>query len=408
MKTKAFIFILINLLTIFLLGCWDAMELDELGITLIMGFDVEDEKVLLTAEVIQPVSTQNENGSGNKSSVKYIQGTGNNIFEAYRDITLKFDRRIFGAHTKVVIFGEDFAKRGLASHIDELIREREHRETAYILIAKEAKAYEVMGINVGLERIPGVYILDTLSNIRNNPKTMDANFVEYFKNYFHEGHHPTTGIIERRNVRSIDQTTEEETQKYSLSVLGSAVFDDEILVGYLNGNDTKSLNFLLDKIIGGIITFPTPQAMPESTLKTNPTNEGLSSVVIINNKTKNDIEIVGGKVLLKTTVNLRGAVGEVVGNIDISMEENLKKMEEACSKAIEVGIKNAVKKVQDEFKLDIFGFGMIFHRKYPKEWKDVKEDWDEIFSEADFQVKVNTNIIRTGLMNTPIYKKKAE
>src|SRR5690554_1050159 len=234
MKTKAFIFILINLLTIFLLGCWDAMELDELGISLVMGFDVEDEKVLLTAEVIQPVSSQTDNGSGNSSSVKYIQGIGNNIFEAYRDITLKFDRRIFRAHNKVIIFGEDFAKRGLATHIDELIREREHRETAYILIAKEAKAYEVMGINVGLEQIPAVYILDTIKNVKNNPKTMDVDFVEYFKNYFHEGHHPTTGIIERRNIRSIDQTTEEETQTYGLSVLGSAVFDDDLLVGYLN------------------------------------------------------------------------------------------------------------------------------------------------------------------------------
>ena len=74
------------------------------------------------------------------SSVKYVQGTGNNIHEAFRDITLKFDRRLFISHNKVIIIGEELAKRGLVKHMDQLFRNNEQRETTYILIAKGTRA----------------------------------------------------------------------------------------------------------------------------------------------------------------------------------------------------------------------------------------------------------------------------
>ena len=143
-------------------------------------------------------------------------------------------------------------------------------------------------------------------------------------------------------------------------------------------------------------------------MENEPIHKNLSSMLIINNKTKNDIEIKDDNIVLKTKIKLRGAVGEVVGNIDISKEENLKELEKACSKAAEEGIKSAVTKVQKEFGLDIFGFGLVFHRKYPEEWKNIKENWDEIFSKADFEIEVETDIIRTGLINTPIVKEKGK
>lgn len=406
MKRDINLLILYFILIIILTGCWDARELDKLGISLIMGFDIEDEKVLLTAEVINPTSSQSESNGGQNISVKYVQGTGNNIYEAFRDITLKFDRRIFASHNKIIIFGEDFAKIGLVSHIDELFRDREQRETAYILIAKGAKAYEVMGINAGLEQIPANYVSELVKNIKSNPKTVDVNFVEFLKHYYHHGHNPIAGVIERRGKREINETSQiTGTQGYELSVMGSAIFKNEDLIGYLNGNDTKALNFVLDNITGGIITFPTPV---NSKMETKTKLNDLSSVVIIKNKTKNDVEIIDGKIILKAKVKLRSSIGEVVGNIDISKEENIKIMEEACSRAIEEGIKAAVKKVQKDYKLDIFGFGIVLHRKYPKEWKDLESDWDEIFSGAEIRVEVDTHIIRTGLINTPTNKVKVK
>ncbi|WMM23810.1 Ger(x)C family spore germination protein [Tissierella sp. MB52-C2] len=402
MKKIIFLNILV-ILVLFLTGCWDSKELNKLGISLIMGVDMENDKVLLTVGFIKPISAQ-ESNMEQDVSVKYVQGVGNNMLEAFRDITLKFDRRVFASHNKIVIFGEEFAKQGLIDHIDELFRDREQRETSYILVAKGSKAYDVMGINPGLEQMPANYILNLVRNTNSNPKAMDTNFIDYIKHHYHKGHHPVVGIIQKRKREIVDKSASaSKASEYELSILGSAIFDKDSLVGYLNGNDTKALNFFMDNVKMGIVTFPTP--IP---LKNEGKSNSLSSVYIINNKTKNDVEILDGKIILKTKIKLRSSLGEVVGDIDISKEENIKKMEEACSKAIEEALKEALRKGQEVHKLDIFGFGLVFHRKYPKLWKEIENNWDEIFSEAEFQIEVDTNIIRTGLINTPINRVKVK
>lgn len=304
----------------------------------------------------------------------------------------------------MVIFGEEFAKHGLVKNIDQLLREREQRETANILIAKGAKAYEVMGISSGLEQIPANYVAEIIKNAKYNPKNGNINFIEFLKHYYHEGHHPVAGVIERRKKENINKTFGDKgSESYELSTIGMALFHNDKLIGYLNGNDTKSVNFILNKISGGIITFPTPSKKDQDEAP-----EEFSSVIIIQNKTKRDVEIRDEKVVLRAKVNLKASVGEVIGDIDIADEENIKKMEEACSKAIEEGISLAVKKVQEEYGSDIFGFGIEFHNKYPEKWREIKENWDEIFAQADFQIDVNTKIVRTGLINTPLIKTKVK
>lgn len=401
MRNKIAISLFYIIVCICLTGCYNARELDQLGISLIMGIDIEDGKILLTAEIVDPAYTTESSSTIQGSSVKYVQGSGNTVLEALRDITLKFDRRIYGAHNKVLIFGEEVAKLGLVSHIDELFRDKEQRESSYILIAKGAKAYEVMGITNGLETIPANYILDLIQNVKYNPKTVDVSIIDYLKHYYHEGHHPVAGVIEKIKKMEIDELGESTgTKNYELTIIGSAIFKKDKLRGYLNGNDTKAVNFILGHIERSIITFPTPTNVFEEG-QSEIGNQQLSSVVVIKSKVKNDVETEGDRLILKTKINLRTSLGEFSGKIDLTKEETLKKIEEACSKTAEINIKSAVEKVQKEYGVDIFGFGIEFHRKYPKQWEKIKDNWDEIFAEADFEIEVKTHIIRTGLINNP-------
>ena len=52
----------------------------------------------------------------------------------------------------MLIFGEELARSGLITHIDQLFRDREQRESAFMLIAKGARAYEVMELTVALKQ----------------------------------------------------------------------------------------------------------------------------------------------------------------------------------------------------------------------------------------------------------------
>ena len=402
--------IILILMTIIQTGCWNARELNALGIALVMGIDVEGEDILLTAEIIEPTPAKTETSKNKSEAVRYVQGRGLNMYEAFRDITLKFDRRVFIAHNKVIILGEDFIKNRSINDIDLLARDFEQRETAYLLVAKGAKAYEVMGINTGLEEIPGNYILKLIENHKYNPKTMNITLVEFFKYFYGLEKQPILGVIERKDRKKIDKFEgEAKSKEYELSTIGSAVFYEDSLIGYLNGNDTKGVNFINGNIKHGIVTFPTPTLQKVENHKKSQSvsgkkisNEHISTITIVRLKTKKDIEIIDGKPMLKVKIKLIGSVGEISGNIDRSTKEGINALEEACSKQIKMGIGQALKKVQREFKSDVFGFGSVFHRKYPKEWKKINQHWDEIFAEADFQIEVKTKAIRTGLINAPI------
>ena len=415
--------LLLNIFVIIALvitGCWNARELNALGIALIMGIDFENDKVLLTAEVIEPVPAKQKSSMGKGTAVTYVQGIGDNIFDAFRDITLKFDRKLYIAHNKVIIFGEEFAKKASVNDIDLLVRDHEQRETAYLLVAKESKAYEVMGIAAGLEEVPGNYVLKLVENFKYNPKSININLAEYLKYFYDAGRQPVLGIIEKKKKMQINKLEKTASDKeYELTILGAAAFNKEKLVGYLNGVETKGFNFIMGRVKTGILTFPTPNTSVdrsstptpsvESDIRSkNPTKIYMSTMDIIKLKTKKDVEIIDDNIILKTKIKLRGSLEELSGDIDISKEENIKIVEKACSEEIKRGVSNTLIKAQKEFKSDIFGFGSEFHRKYPKEWHKIKDNWNEIFAEADFHVEVETNVIRTGLINTPMSKIKGK
>lgn len=397
MKAKITLLCIYMLSISLLTACFDATELDELAIALLIGIDLEDDKILITAEVINLQYSSDSSSSGNVS-VKYVQGTGNTVLEALRDITLKFGHRIYGAHTKAIIFGEDLAKKGVMPYMDQLFRARELRESAYVLVAKEAKAYEVMGVSSGLEPIPANYIISLIDSIRYNPKTIDTNMMDFVKHYYHMGRHPIVAILEKRQKKGINQTEKEVgTKDFELSSIGSAVFKNDTLVGYLSGNDTKALNYILNNVKGGIITFPTPVDSDETLF---------SSLSTIKVRTKNDVDFKDGRLILKTKITISGYLGEIDGDMDISNYESLEKMAQACSQTVKEGIEMTVKKVQKEFGFDIFGFGHVLHKKHTEEWRKIEGKWDDLFAEADFQIEVVTNIMSSGLLNKPLTVKE--
>lgn len=397
MKAKITLLCIYMLSISLLTACFDATKLDELAIALLIGIDLEDDKILITAEVINLQYSSDSSSSGNVS-VKYVQGTGNTVLEALRDITLKFGHRIYGAHTKAIIFGEDLAKKGVMPYMDQLFRARELRESAYVLVAKEAKAYEVMGVSSGLEPIPANYIISLIDSIKYNPKTIDTNMMDFVKHYYHMGRHPIVAILEKRQKKGINQTEKEVgTKDFELSSIGSAVFKNDTLVGYLSGNDTKALNYILNNVKGGIITFPTPVDSDETLF---------SSLSTIKVRTKNDVDFKDGRLILKTKITISGNLGEIDGDMDISNYESLEKMAQACSQTVKEGIEMTVKKVQKEFGFDIFGFGHVLHKKHTEEWRKIEGKWDDLFAEADFQIEVVTNIMSSGLLNKPLTVKE--
>lgn len=416
MKRRILLVIFILPVIIFT-GCWDQRELNKIGIVTAMGIDKEGDEFVVTVEVIKPEPVRSGTSvSDNNDRVTYTQGRGKSVFDAVRNITLKFDRKAFFSHNSIIIFGEDFAKDGIIKYLDLINRDQETRETSYLLVAEKAKSYEVMGINAGIEEIPGRYIQQLVENEVYNVSSLKMDLVGYLRDYYNVGKQPIIGkisILKKENLN-------DNGSKYELSVEGASIFNGGRLSGYLNADETECVNFIKGNIGNSIITFNNPEKVPSDGLSTStPRVGGMPKSVgkdikqqsvfeIEESKVKRDVEIVDGKILMKVNIKIRGNLAEESGDIDISKREVIEAVEEACSKQLQEDLKKNFETIQRKYKLDVFGFGQLFHIRYPDEWKNVKDNWAQVFSESDCKIEVETHIHTTNLTNTPTGKEKGK
>jgi len=391
---KALVLILVIFFIPVASGCWNRRELNTLGILGSVAVDMEDEKYRLTFEIIKPKPAGGKGGGGaNEEPVKIIQSTGDSFFEALRNATLKFDRRIFMPHTKVYIFSEEAARKGLIDLIDFLQRDHETRMSTYVVIAKGSSAAEVLNTAGGIEDIPSNYIVRLIEGQKFNSKTLAIKLRDLLKYYYDKGKQPTIGIIQKKKKPKESSTKKGETE-YELSVEGSAVFLEEKLVGFLDGKETRGLNFVTGKMKSGIIVSPEPKG------------KGNTTIEIMEAKSKNDVKIEGNKAKIKVKINLSGMLGEETAKINIKEPGVIEKIEKANSQAVKNEIEGVIRKVQQEYETDIFGFGEVLHKGHPSQWKKVQDNWNEVFSHAEVKVEVETKITRIGLTNTPVNKKE--
>jgi hypothetical protein len=72
--------------------------------------------------------------------------------------------------------------------------------------------------------------------------------------------------------------------------------------------------------------------------------------------------------------------------------KNLKDLEKKAEKEVKRMVENVTKKMQDEFKVEVAGFGNQLRIEYPKLWEKVKKDWDKEFSTIPVNYHVDITI----------------
>ncbi|WP_368737782.1 Ger(x)C family spore germination C-terminal domain-containing protein [Bacillus sp. EB106-08-02-XG196] len=66
-----------------------------------------------------------------------------------------------------------------------------------------------------------------------------------------------------------------------------------------------------------------------------------------------------------------------------------------------------MKKLQQKYEADIFGFGEILYRQDYSNFKRIEKQWDEYFKDAIVNVDVDVKIRRSGIRTkSPFSEKK--
>ncbi|MCZ6944564.1 spore gernimation protein GerC, partial [Bacillus mycoides] len=70
----------------------------------------------------------------------------------------------------------------------------------------------------------------------------------------------------------------------------------------------------------------------------------------------------------------------------------LKRAEQSAQQEVRQLVKHTLHKIQKEYKTDVAGFNTSLKIKYPKVWKKVEKNWDEVFSKTPIKYNVKLTI----------------
>jgi spore germination protein KC len=397
MKHKLVFLIILLTIPILLSGCWSKKELTDLAIVAAMGVDkAEDGKYALTLQIINPgnVAGGMRGGGGGTQSppVTIYSAKGNNLVEASRRATSKISRRLYYAHTNLVVVGENLAREeGLAAIIDAIDRDHEFRITTTMVITHQSTAEELVKTLTPVDKIPANKVLKTLEfSEKKSGKSIKTSVQDVMKGL--QSPNEVTAVSGFRLVgnpkhASQLENIQESEPESTLKASGIAILKEGKLVDWWYGRTARGTVWILDKIKGTNINIDWKEKKDAIAYQT------------VRQKTDVSAHVKNGRPSISIHSRVEGSIGEMNVPVDITDVKVISKMEKELEKEIKKEIKKAIEMGQTN-KADVFGFGEAIRRSRPNDWKKLKPMWNDVyFPELKVDVTVEVYIRRAGLRN---------
>ncbi|MHC1684794.1 MAG: Ger(x)C family spore germination protein [Clostridiaceae bacterium] len=379
---KWFEIFLCILLVINLSACWSAKELNTLAIVMGIGIDKLEKsdqvKVTIQLAKTEEIKNPGKGSSGSVSPYINLQNTGMTINEAMKGFNHLLSRRLFLSDNQVVIFSESVAEEGLKSYVDFLLRNRETRLLVTVYVCS-GEASEFFSGDAGFEKLPS----RKMGELGKIQEQFSQNIRVNLKNF--------TGRMMSKTSSPIAPIIKlsKDVNKDVIGIFETAVFKKDKMVGKLNEVETRGLAWGIDEVKGGTIEIESPEEKKNVSISITKSKGKITPII-------NEDEIT--------------MLIEIEEECDLAEEESTEdlvnpKAFEELQKSIASKIKNEVLSADlkaKELNADIFGFGDEIYRRYPKKWKEIEEDWDEVFQKINVVVKVEAKLKRAGRITKPI------
>jgi spore germination protein KC len=382
--------ILVSLLILSLTaGCWDNNELDEYGYVQAVAIDrTKDNQIQLTTHFYNPSNKMEMEGGGNSAKKGInIQTSGETIFEAIRDIPMKFGRKPKWDHMRVILLGEQLAKtQNIREVLDYFSRDQEPRGTVLVLVA-EGSAGEFMEIRPFIEQTIGQQFkkMET-SGAHYSAKTSSIPLYEL-----------AIQLKSPSKTSAIPYIHKGNSQNEAV-VSGVAFIKDGKLADILKEKDTEAFMMMSGRYNNGILEFPCINSTEDQVQ-----NKESFEVLAFNSKVtptvKEDV------VSIDVKIRMEGTVGELRCSL-LKSKKDIEHFENRISDQVVQQIQHAISIFKRE-KLDAIGIGNQIYRRNPKLWKRLEPTWDKILAQSQFHVEVDIDVLSTGMnVGTPFGTKE--
>jgi spore germination protein KC len=398
-------------------GCWGSKEIDEAAYVLALGIDAgPGQNLTISTAIANPgviSSTGRNTPSLTASQVRMFTAEAPTIFSAFSIINTTLENQLELSHTKMVIFGEDLARRDIESYLDTLIRWRKFRRTFYIAVAQK-EARRVIESIIPPAGYNGAKFIETMFTSQAYVGyTPENQMLGFYNDLKAQGKEPVAALVAPR-ISKDDLTASQESPirqratdfktgtgdpgKYmagntplngegSLQLLGAAVFRRGKMVGKLTGNETMALKMIQGELSRSFISIPDPE-VPGKMIEIELSQGRGPQIRVVRD---------GKGFRAKVHLTLQGNIIGIQSTRPYESPQNISYISTAARQWITRQCSGVFHKARTAGS-DIFGFGN-HARWFAPDWNRWQQwDWNQSFQTLKLDLAVQVHVNYTGLI----------
>lgn len=395
------VIVLVSMATLFA-GCNGARELDEVGNVIAMGLDTAEDGMLLIS--YQFAIPQQESGKGDASkSAAIITIKAPTISEALNLLNSQIEYVPSLSHIKVMVLGEELARKGIDEVLMPFMRYREYRGSMFVVVAKGTAKGILEENKPTFTASMSKYYEETFATTEYSGYVLRTSLHQYYarrKNYSGQPYmafvaiNPSVGEGNSSN----GPVTGAKSGGYKagaipreggnhLEFAGTAVFSNDKMVGILSTTETRMLGILLGEYPRGFLSIEDPL---DSRYNIN-VNLRLGS------KPKIKIKLVEGRPVIDIMILLEGDISNIGSGINYEEQGYIDLLEAQIANVYQQELLNFIARTQ-EMNSDVVGFGYYLRPAFQSNTEFVNYHWNDQYRQAAVNGKVEIQVRRTGLM----------
>lgn len=358
------------MILVLLTGCWDAREIEDRTAVVATAIDAHPQGYEVTVQIPIPmkiVGGGEGGGSGGQEAVEILSGYGTTLSDALDDIQVKSNQDVFFGNNRLILIGEEMAKKGIEPMLDVIRRNSEIRRRQWPVVVK-GKAKDTLKVNTKLEQVPMEFVLSMLENGIRDGFFVREGVNDLFQDLANPAKEP---VINYLNVSDNE-----------LRWLGVAVFKGDRMKGVLGRKRSRALIHIGFGDLGEATDAPCVKAPGE--------------IVFAPKEIKRTVTIRRKGVVpkIRVEVEMKGGIVERTCRMDLSRVENLAVLESSVERVYEQLARQAIRELQ-AMGADSLDFGNIIRARQPDLWKKI--NWEKVYPDVQVDVDYRVTIRRIGI-----------
>ncbi|MHC0039702.1 Ger(x)C family spore germination protein [Pseudoneobacillus sp. C159] len=369
---KKWCFCVILIPFLLLSGCADPKILEEVGLITTIGYDVGKDGTYKGTGVelkIEPNA---------KTDIMIVEAEAHTVRGLNINANKNTSKRLLSGQLRVILMGEELASKGIIHIVESLSRDPSISDLAYVAIV-EGETRDLL--NLKSEQIPdiGLHLFRMIEKDTKGELMPSATMQEVIHDYYSLGVDPIIPILKKNGNKGVQYT-------------GTGIFKDDKMVGKISTNQSFYFKLINDKYKSGSIEM----TINSDSLKLK--RQHPTVIVLDTIHSDSDIKLVSKKNLeYELKIKLNGRLLETNPNIDFSKKEHIELIEKEVSKQMKKEVEKLISYLQSK-NSDVIGLGQIY-RSSVRHSKLTNDEWHNMFKDVKVQVKIDFNIIRTGVID---------